>query len=115
DALWIIALTSLLALLLGVWQLRRFASRYGDPVREVAKKNFAVAKWTAAAACVSTVNTQALPVNLTAFAGLSSTAGLGVIRQLLGPLHLLTRPLETYHLSVATRELATGGTPALNR
>jgi O-antigen/teichoic acid export membrane protein len=115
QALWIVALTSLLAVLLGYVQLRRFATTERDSLLEVARQSFRIGKWAAASATLATVTVQAFPIIITALAGLPTTAQFGVIRQVLGPLHLLLHPLESYYLPRAARGLDRAGTPGLGR
>jgi O-antigen/teichoic acid export membrane protein len=114
-ALWTIALTSVLGLLLGAWQLRRFATADVGSVHRAAIETFRIGGWTAGAQALSTLSMGALPAMLTAIAGLASTAGYGAVRQVIGPLQLLLRPLESYFLGRATRALARDGARGLNR
>jgi O-antigen/teichoic acid export membrane protein len=61
------------------------------------------------------VSLGAYPALLTAFSGLASTAGLGIVKQVLGPLHLMTRPLENFFLPRATRALHQEGPAAMQQ
>lgn len=115
EALWVMAFTSLLAVLLGVWQLRRFASADSDPLRAVARGNFRIGRWTTVSVGLAALSFQAYPTIITGLAGLAGTAGFGVVRQLLGPLHLLTYPLESYYLPRAARALDRDGSSGLRR
>lgn len=115
SALWAIALTSLLASLLGVWQLRRFASHEREDVGSVARRNFQLAKWLLPSTILASVSAEAYPFLLANLAGLAATAGYGVIRQVMGPIQLLARPLENYYLPRATRAVAEAGTPGITR
>jgi O-antigen/teichoic acid export membrane protein len=113
-ALWIVALTSALAVLLGLCQLRRFATPETDNFHTVLHQTLRIGKWMAASQALSIASIEAFPAVVTVLAGLPSTAGLGVIRQLTGPLHLLTRPLENYHLPRAAHALAHQGSDGLD-
>ncbi len=115
DALWIVTATSFLAVVLGVAQLRRFWTAESDDVWTVARMNFRIGKWTGASAMVAATSTNAYPAIVAALVDLRSTAGLGVIRQILGPVQLLTRPFESYYLPRATRALSVEGPAGLNR
>jgi O-antigen/teichoic acid export membrane protein len=114
-ALWIIAFTFCLGLLLGAWQLQRFATRDVGSVRGAAIETLRIGKWIAGAQALSTLSVGTFPAVLTAFAGLAATAGFGVIRQVIGPLHLLLRPLESYFLGRAAQALDRDGSRGLNR
>ena len=114
-ALWVVACTSTLAVLVGFWQLRRFFGRERDSIVESARESFRLGRWIAGSYGLSVVSLGAQPALLTAFAGLSATAGFGIVKQILGPLHLMTRPLENFFLPCATRALHQDGTAAMQQ
>ncbi|MDQ3810036.1 MAG: hypothetical protein M3336_07090 [Chloroflexota bacterium] len=108
-ALWIIAATSLLAVALGAWQLRDLVGPLGDELGEVVRRCLSIGAWSAGSAALTALAYEAYPVLLQAFHGLTPTAGLGVIRQLLGPINLVLRPIESQYLPRAARALADQG------
>ncbi len=114
-AIWVVAGSSLLAVLLGAWQLRRFATREHDDVWAVARANFRIGRWSGTSTALASASYETYPVILTAIQGLASAAGFGAAKQLLGPVNLLTRPMNNYYLPRATRRLAESGTSGLNR
>jgi O-antigen/teichoic acid export membrane protein len=115
TALWIMALTSLMATLFGAWQLRRFAVHERDDVWAVARSALHIAKWTTPSSVFLAAATQWYPAFVSALLGLASAGALGVINQLLNPLNLLTRPIQNYYLPAAVRTLTLTGTVGLNR
>jgi O-antigen/teichoic acid export membrane protein len=114
-ALWIVALTSALAVLLGLCQLRRFATPDSDNFHTVLHQTLQIGKWTGPSVVLVSASAEAYPALVTALAGLPSAAGMGAIRQVISPVHLLSRPLENYHLPRAAHALAHQGTDGLNR
>jgi O-antigen/teichoic acid export membrane protein len=112
---WLIGLTSLLATLIGVAQLRRLLAPHSDAVLPVARQSFEIGRWTGADAALSTISSWATPFIVTAVAGLPATAGLGAILQLLGPSRLLLRPVDSYYVPAATNALARDGVGELSR
>ena len=116
GALWIVAATSLLGALVGVGQLRdRVPPGGGDPVRAVAKANFAIGRWTAPATLLTILALHSQGFILVARAGIVSAAGAGIITQVLGPLRLLTRPVDNYYGPAMARAYALEGEPAMRR
>lgn len=115
GALWVIAGTSLLAVLLGSWQLRDLASRVGEDLGQVVRRGLAIGSWAAGSTVLTALAYEAYPAVLQAFHGLTPTAGLGVIRQLLGPVNLLVRPIDSQYLPRAARALAREGESGLWR
>jgi O-antigen/teichoic acid export membrane protein len=115
STLWIVAATSLLAALFGAWQLRSYLNTESDDPRQVGRRTLEIGKWTAGSLVLTTFSWEAYPAIIQTFHGLASTAGLGVIRQILGPVHLLTRPLDTYYLPRAVQALAREGSSGIRR
>lgn len=125
GALGIMAFTTALAILLGVWQVRdlvdvgvqggAFADVETRHPGTAARASLRMGLWTGLAAAVAAASTTSYPAILTWLAGLPATAGFGLIRQLLGPTQLLVRPLESYHLPRVAQAFATGGISAVNR
>jgi O-antigen/teichoic acid export membrane protein len=111
--LWVIAATSLLGVAVGLWQMRGYLSRDRHSVIEVARESFRLGRWIASSYALSAASVGAYPALLAGLAGLAATAGLGVVKQVVGPLHLLTRPLENFYLPRAARALDQEGTAAL--
>ena len=114
-ALWLAAVTSLAASILGFWQVRRHFEVGHIDVQTAARESFHIGKWTGATAAIVAVGQQATPLLLAALAGLPSAAVLGVLNQLLGPTNLLGRPLQNYFTPVAIRALSLERTQGLNR
>lgn len=115
TALWLIAATSLLAVLLGAWQLRDLLGWQHDDLRTVARKSLGIGTWMAASNSLTAAYFFAFPAAVTSLAGLARTAELGVLNQVLGPLHLLTYPLDSYFLPRGVRALARQGVAGLRR
>jgi O-antigen/teichoic acid export membrane protein len=115
STLWTVAATSLLGVVVGVWQLKAYVGRERDSIVTTARETFGLGRWTAGSYSLSAVTLGAYPALIATFSDLRNTAGLGIIRQVIGPVHLLTRPLESYFLPAATRALHQGGTPAMTR
>jgi O-antigen/teichoic acid export membrane protein len=113
GTLWVVAATSTLGVLVGLFQVRHYFSGERDAVRESAQESFQLGRWIAGSYVLSASSTGAYPVLLAGFSGLSSTAGYGIVKQMIGPLHLLTRPLENFYLPRAARALDQKGTGAL--
>lgn len=113
HALWVVAATSLLGMALGLWQMRSYVSRDHDEILKVARDTFRLGRWIASSYVLAAGSVGAYPALLAGLVGLTATAGLGVIKQIVGPLHLLTRPLENFYLPRAARALDQEGTAAL--
>jgi O-antigen/teichoic acid export membrane protein len=114
SALWIAAATSLIATLLGVWQIRRYLSGRTANLRATAESNFRIGRWTAASALLVAAGHQTTPVLVAALDGVAAAAVVGVIFQLLGPVNLLGRPLQNYFTPLAIRALANDGARGLD-
>ncbi len=114
-ALWIVALTSFLAFLVGYRQLGLRVRIPIGPVREVVHDDFQIGKWTGTVEGLAIVSTYAWPVILSAVASLRATAGFGVITQIFGPLRLFLRPFDNYYMAVTSRAVALEGTRGVNR
>jgi O-antigen/teichoic acid export membrane protein len=112
-ALWIIALTSFLAFLVGFRQLGLFRRTPISPIRDVIRGDFQLGKWTGSVEGIAIVSTYAWAVILSVVVGLKATAGYGVIVQTFGPLRLLLRPFDNYYLAVASRALTREGTKSV--
>jgi O-antigen/teichoic acid export membrane protein len=115
SALWVVAGTSMLGVLVGLWQLRGYVSGERDDVRATARESFRLGRWIAGSYALSVASLGAYPALLTALSGLTSTAGFGIVKQVLGPLHLMTRPLDNFFLPRATRALNQDGTSAMQQ
>ena len=115
EALWVVAITSLLGAAVGLWQMRSYLSRERDSIPDVARESFRLGRWIASSYLLSAASVGAYPALLAALTGLASTAGLGIVKQAVGPLHLLTRPLENFFLPRAARALDQHGTAALTQ
>ena len=115
SVLWTVAATSLLGVLVGFWQLRGYVGGERDDVRETARETLRLGRWIAGSYSLSAATMGAYPALIAMVSTLKNTAGLGIIRQVVGPVHLLTKPLENYFLPSAARALHQGGTPALTR
>jgi O-antigen/teichoic acid export membrane protein len=113
-AFWLVAATSLLAALLGCWQLRPFLTRHGDDPWVVGRANFRIGRWSSASALLSAAGYQWYPALLAILDNVASAAVLGVFSQLLGPVNLLVRPLQSYYQPLAVRSLAERGRAGLN-
>ena len=113
SVLWTVAATSLLGVLVGFWQLRGYVGGERDDVRETARETLRLGRWIAGSYSLSAATMGAYPALIAMVSTLKNTAGLGIIRQVVGPVHLLTKPLENYFLPSAARALHQGGTPAL--
>jgi O-antigen/teichoic acid export membrane protein len=113
-ALWIMALTSLLATLLGAWQLRRFSVGDRDDLGRVVRDASHIAKWTAPSSVFIAIATQWYPAFVSALVGLVAAGALGVINQILNPVNLLTRPIQNYYVPLAVRALSHKGVVGLN-
>ena len=115
TALWVVGLTSLLGVILGAWQLREYWARGMDDLRSVVRANFEIGKWITAVVMLDTVSIYAYPALVAALVDLQETAALGVITQVLAPLVLLIRPLDSYYTPAAARALVRGGAEGSRR
>ncbi|HEV8438043.1 MAG TPA: hypothetical protein VGT40_08115 [Methylomirabilota bacterium] len=109
HALWMVALTSLIAVVAGLGQLRPFLTAAPDSLRSVLRQGLEIGKWTGSVRVVNALAYDAQPFILTALAGLPSAAGLGVVMRILGPLHLLDRPIYVYYVPAALRAFSREG------
>lgn len=110
---WVVAGTSGLGALLGFWQLRRYVIHERDAVIPTARESFRLGRWIAGSYGLSVASMGAYPAFLTALSGLTSTAGYGVVNQVLGPLNLMSRPIESFYLPRAARALHQQGAAAM--
>jgi hypothetical protein len=115
GALWIVAATSIAALAVGAWTLRRLVAGEGEPLGAVARQNLEIGKWTCAWEGTYVASTHVYPALVANLAGLEAAAGMGAILQLLGAVNLLTRPMHNYFLPRAARAYAQEGTSGLGR
>jgi O-antigen/teichoic acid export membrane protein len=115
GALWVAVATSAAAIVLGAWQLRPLIGSTAMDVLVAARESFAVGKWTASAAALVAAGHQSTPFFVTLVDGLPSAAALGVMYQLIGPVHLLGRPIQNYFTPMAIRALADHGAAGLER
>jgi O-antigen/teichoic acid export membrane protein len=111
-ALWVMAATSLCAAVLGALQLRAPVVGQSDTVSTVFRRSTRVGLWggLAAAAAYATIGAQ--PLLVSAVLGLPAAAAMGVVRQVMGPAHLILRPLDNHYLPRMSRALAGEGSSA---
>lgn len=121
-AFWIMALTGILATVHGFWQLRPFLAPLVVVPGTAAGELLRIGRWSGLTAALAFVANGAYPAlvyqlagNGSAGAGLAAAAGIGVIWQLLGPVHLVLRPLENYYLPRSAYALSHGGSAAMRR
>jgi O-antigen/teichoic acid export membrane protein len=110
-----IALGSLVALLPGAWQTRSFWSKSFDNLLETWRTNWRFGKWILGGGIAAWVSVEFYPV-LTA--GLVSFAAAGAYRALqniVAPVYLLLRALDTFLTPRAARAFRQLGIPALQR
>lgn len=115
TAVWIVAGTSIAAMLVAVWTIRDLVARQGDDVRTVAREGFAMGKWSAASEGIHVASGHIYAGFVAEVAGIGAAAGLGAVLQLVGPLNLFLRPMQNYFLPRAAAAWARGGEGALRR
>jgi O-antigen/teichoic acid export membrane protein len=114
-ALWTMAGTSMLAILVAAVQLQWFGSAGSVSLVDVLRRTWQLGRWALTTSILQELAAQALLGLVTTRGGLVGTAGYGVVSQLLGPAYMLTRPLGNYHLALAAQVFRTEGEGALRR
>jgi O-antigen/teichoic acid export membrane protein len=110
-----IAWGSLAALVPGVWATRRFWTIKADPLVQTWRRNWDFGRWVLGSTLANWVAVEFYPV-LTA--GLISFAAAGAYRalqNLVAPIHLLLRAIDTFLTPRAARVFNLGGLNALQR
>ena len=110
-----ISLGSLAAMLPGLWQTRRYWSRQFDGLWATWRRNWDFGRWVMGGALANWLSVEFYPV-LTA--GLISFAAAGAYRalqNLVAPIHLLLRAIDTFLTPRAARLYVQSGLPAVSR
>lgn len=121
-SLWVLALTGVLALIPAGWALRPFLARRMIDPRGTGRELLHLGGWGGLSLATAYIASGAFPAFVYQLvggsspgAGLVAAAGIGVIWQLLGPVHLVLRPLDAYYLPRAASALDDAGPGAMRR
>jgi O-antigen/teichoic acid export membrane protein len=115
GAMWIVAATSVLALIAAAGAVRPLLIGQGRNVRAAWRSTLRVGRWTASAELLHAVSVTAYPSVVGALAGLGAAAGYGVVAQVFGALNVLIKPIHSYFVPRGAEAWVRGGEPALGR
>lgn len=110
-----IALGSLVSLIPGLWGTRSYWSRQFDDLRRTWKRNWGFGRWVTGGNLANWVTVEFYPVLTAGMVSFAAAGAYRAIQNLVAPVHLLLRAMDTYLTPRAARTYQLSGFPALNR
>jgi O-antigen/teichoic acid export membrane protein len=110
-----IAWGSLVALLPGLWQTRSYWSRGFDDLRLTWKRNWGFGRWMLGGLLANWVSLEFYPVLTAGMINFSAAGAYRALQNLVAPLQLILRAMDTFLTPRASQAYQENGTPALTR
>src|SRR5690606_37472764 len=115
SGLHAIAWGSLAALIPGVWQMRRHLAAQADSLLATWKRNWEFGSWIVGSTLANWVAVEFYPVLTAGLINFAAAGAYRAIQNLVAPIHLLLRAIDTFLAPRAARAYDEGGRPALRR
>ena len=110
-----IAWGSVCALLPGLWSTRHYWTRQSDNPLETWKKNWDFGRWMLGGTIASWVAVEFYPVLTAGMISFAAAGAYRALQNLVAPIHMLMRAIDTFLTPRAARIFTQGGHRALNR
>lgn len=106
---------SLAALLPGLWFTRHFWGRSWLSLRQTWQRNWDFGRWMMGGTLANWVAVEFYPVLTAGMISFAAAGAYRALQNLVAPIHLLLRAIDTFLTPRAARQFAQHGKPALNR
>ncbi len=106
---------SLVALLPGIWATAVYWGREFSPLRYVVRSNWGFGRWVLGGAVMNWIAVEFYPVLTAGMISFAAAGAYRALQNLVAPIHLLLRAIDTFLTPRAARLHQQGGIPALAR
>jgi len=96
DGLNAIAWGSLVALIPGLWQTRKYFSRTFDPILATFQKNWKFGKWIMGGVLANWTTVEFYPVLTAGMVSFAAAGAYRALQNLVAPIHMLLRAIDTF-------------------
>ena len=110
-----IALGSLVALLMGVWQTRSYWSRAFSSLLPTFQRNWSFGRYIMGGTIANWLSVECYPLLAAGIISFEAAGAYRALQNLVAPIHMLLRALDTYLTPRAARAYHENGLPALRR
>lgn len=110
-----IALGSLAALLPAIWQTRRYWGKNIENLEQVWKRNWAFGRWIIGGGLAGWVSVEFYPVLTAGMISFAAAGAYRAIQNIVAPIHLLLRALDTFLTPRLARAYQETGKPGVSR
>jgi O-antigen/teichoic acid export membrane protein len=115
GSLHAIALGSLAALIPGLWQTRDYWSLQFENLPQTWRRNWGFGRWIAGGLIANWIAVEFYPVLTAGMISFAAAGAYRVLQNLVAPIHLLLRAVDTFLTPRAARDFQSNGRPALSR
>ncbi len=110
-----IALGSLIALIPGIWQIRMYFSRDTRNLIQTWRQNWEFGRWVMGSTLANWIAIEFYPVLTAGMINFAAAGAYRAIQNLVAPIHLLLRAMDTFLTPRAAKAYQENGLPALRR
>ncbi len=110
-----IAWGALGALLLGIWQARRYWTRNWSPLREIWRQNWAFGRWILGGTLANWIAMELYPILAAGMISFAAAGAFRALQNLVAPVHVLLRAIDTFLTPRAARLYHQAGYRGLDR
>lgn len=110
-----IAYGSLIALIPGIWQTRMYITRKPGDILQDWKHNWDFGRWVLGSSIANWVAIEFYPVLTAGMINFAATGAYRAIQNLVAPIHLILRAMDTFLTPRAAKAYQESGLPALRR